>query len=257
MAPSDSEHSQEGAGKRLRSILVPIVGLGIAALIGLFAWRAHHSALPHNRPAGAPPVAAYPGPMADDPPGILIHHSDTPARSRKGESFDAAALDRIASRRGFSVTYQGKIYHISYHYVILPDGTVQKGRPDKCHGAHCPHYNNWIGICLIGDFQKQNYWFPNSPTARQKQALVGLCEKLMSQYSIPPENVRRHRDVHMTYCPGSQFPYNEIVTELRKYASVHPETRLPHPPPPRAIASSATTVNRAAGEAHEAAIAEQ
>jgi hypothetical protein len=61
----------------------------------------------------------------------------------------------------------------------------------------------------------------------------------------------------MTYCPGSQFPYSEIVTELRKYASVHPETRLPHPPPPRAIASSATGANRAAGEAHEAAIAEQ
>jgi N-acetylmuramoyl-L-alanine amidase len=218
----------------------------MAALIGILLWHFHRPKTVPISHVPPPPAAANRGPLWDDPPGILIHHSDTPAKSRNGELFDATVLDRIAKKRGFSVTYQGKVYHISYHYVILPDGTVQTGRPEKCHGAHCPHFNNWLGICLIGDFQNQTRWLPNQPTEKQKQALVTLCESLMSKYSIPPENVRRHRDVHMTYCPGSQFPYGEIIAQLRTYASVHPETRLPHPPPPGVIASSTGTAAKKA-----------
>lgn len=52
----------------------------------------------------------------------------------------------------FETFYWGQIYHIGYHYIILPDGTLESGRPEKCKGAHAVGYNDYLGICLIGDF---------------------------------------------------------------------------------------------------------
>lgn len=192
------------------------------AVGGLFWWRHKHAI--HLAPLFKFPQIIVPtGPLYPDPPGILIHHSDTPAKLH-GTTFNAATLDRIARKRGFSVTFEGKTYHISYHYVILPDGTIQTGRPDHCQGAHCPKYNNWLGICLIGDFHDKTHWWPSTPTAAEKKSLVSLCESLMSKYHIRPENVRRHRDVHDTWCPGNRFPYQEIENQLRDYSAAHPET---------------------------------
>ena len=40
---------------------------------------------------------------------------------------------------------------IGYHFVILPDGTIELGRPLHIMGAHCKGHNeNSIGTCLIG-----------------------------------------------------------------------------------------------------------
>jgi N-acetyl-anhydromuramyl-L-alanine amidase AmpD len=146
--------------------------------------------------------------------------------------FNADTLDRIAQKRGFSVNFEGKTYHISYHYVILPDGTIETGRPEHCQGAHCPKYNNWLGICLIGDFHDKTRWWPSKPTAAEKDSLVSLCESLMSRYHIRPENVRRHRDVRETWCPGNRFPYGEILAQLKEYSAQHPETLTGAPPFP-------------------------
>ncbi|MCW3097756.1 MAG: hypothetical protein JWL77_3374, partial [Chthonomonadaceae bacterium] len=60
----------------------------------------------------------------------------------------------------------------------------------------------------------------------QMASLLMLCEKLMSKYHIPPENVRRHRDLRMTWCPGGRFPYDKVIQDLRVYADAHPEVRI-------------------------------
>ena len=62
----------------------------------------------------------------------------------------------------------------------------------------------------------------------------------MSKYHIPPELVKRHRDINDTWCPGDRFPYGKLMAALQTYAAAHPETRatpgrivsLDHPPPP-------------------------
>jgi hypothetical protein len=194
----------------------------VCATASLVWWR--HTHVPHVVARKFVDYMIPIGPKYPDPPGILIHHSDTPAKLGK-VVFNEATLDRIAQTRGFSTTYEGKTYHISYDYVILPDGKVEKGRPDHCLGAHCPKFNNWIGICLIGDFMKKSRWWPSTPTAAQKKSLVSLCERLMTEYHIPPENVRRHGDMKYTYCPGTNFPYKEIIGELTAFSNLHPETR--------------------------------
>lgn len=157
-----------------------------------------------------PVIPKYP-----DPPGIVLHSSDSPG-SVHGLPINAARLELIYSddHPTWATTFEGKVYHIGYHYVILPDGTIEKGRPDHCIGCHAPHYNTWLGICVIGCFDPSSHhnWKPSRPTRAQLTSLISLCERLMSQYHIPPERVLRHRDTKRTWCPGRRFPYAAIMT---------------------------------------------
>ncbi len=210
--------------RRLRRRITLI--LGIAALIAIAVGVPSLRRSPHAQVPPAPPSA--PLPLAYPyPPGIVLHHSDTPARV-DGVPLNAATLERIYAEwhPGWATEFEGKTYHIPYHYVILPDGTIQKGRPDHCPGAHARTHNDWIGICVIGAFSARSnpHWRPSVPTAAQVRSIISLCERLMSEYHIPPEMVKRHRDVNLTWCPGGRFPYAQIMAELRQYAASHPET---------------------------------
>jgi N-acetyl-anhydromuramyl-L-alanine amidase AmpD len=149
-----------------------------------------------------------------------------------GIPIDAERLEQIHAEDHpqWATTFEGKVYHIGYHYVILPDGTVQQGRPDHCIGCHAPHFNNWLGICLVGSFDPSNphHWKPSRPTARQLASLIVLCERLMSEYHFDAEHVLRHRDTKQTWCPGRRFPYATVQAQLRHYAAEHPETHGVH-----------------------------
>jgi len=103
---------------------------------------------------------------------IVVHCSD----STFG---DAALIDQWHKERGWT--------GIGYHYVILRDGTVEKGRPDSERGAHVKGKNsNSIGICLIG---KDGLY-----TMAQAAALRELLQVLRAQYSIPSSEIYGHRD---------------------------------------------------------------
>lgn len=152
------------------------------------------------------------------PAGIIIHHSAVPL-SYAGGTLDAAALDEIHRLRGFGISYWGHTYHIGYHYVILPDGTVQQGRPERCEGAHARGYNSYIGICLIGGFEKEGNpggeLGPREPTPEQLRALIELCRRLQERHRIPAKNVLGHRDVNPeTECPGDQFQLTQLSEQL-------------------------------------------
>ncbi|MDW8319722.1 MAG: N-acetylmuramoyl-L-alanine amidase [Armatimonadota bacterium] len=194
--------------------------LGAVAIVALFvlvgcgiAWYLYRAGYP--LPAPIARIIPVPPPV---PEGILIHHSATPFRL-KGRIVDAKKIDEMHQQRGFSITCGEKTYHIGYHYVILPDGRVQPGRPEDCPGAHSgnSYYNRrYLGICLVGDFDSHGKWngrrSAREPTPAQIHALVKLCAKLMQKYDIPLRNVRRHRDVSQTYCPGDHFPYRRVQT---------------------------------------------
>lgn len=66
----------------------------------------------------------------------IIHCSDS-------DFGNAEMINRWHKERGFS--------EIGYHYVILPDGTIEKGRALGKPGAHAKgHNHDSIGTCLIG-----------------------------------------------------------------------------------------------------------
>jgi hypothetical protein len=161
---------------------------------------------------------AFSYPNTITPVGIILHHSAL-TTAHNESPLDVRVLDEVHRQRGYGVFYWGRVYHIGYHYVILPDGTVQRGRPERCRGAHTRGYNNFIGICLIGDFSTADN--PTGarglqkPTPAQRRALVTLCRRLRARYHLPLQNVRRHSDVDVgTQCPGDRFPFQALLKQL-------------------------------------------
>ncbi len=152
------------------------------------------------------------------PRGIVVHHSATrPSR----QPFENAATLESKHKRRFIIKYNGRIYHIAYHYVILPDGAVEQGRPDKCRGAHTRSlkHNRWTGICLIGYFDPK--WKDkrhHKPTPAQMDSLVSLSLKLMSRYNFDCGHILPHRDINPTECPGKSFPMEKYLARVRAEA---------------------------------------
>ena len=162
------------------------------------------------------------------PSGITLHHTglpfpcDLPSTVR----VDAALIDRFHQRRGYGVRYLGRAYHISYHYLILPDGTIQRGRPERCIGAHTLSHNDTLGICLVGYFDGQDCRSaaaqPRSPTAPQMTALVQLSGDLLRKYRLPVSSIRLHSEYGSdTECPGSSFPKVELLKRLPAVTDLH------------------------------------
>ena len=86
---------------------------------------------------------------------------------------------------------------VGYHFVLEADGTIRRGRPLDVEGAHCRgHNDHTIGICVVGDnTQLSRQWTP-----MQRASLRALVVSLRSV--LGPLDIRRHRDLGATLCPG-------------------------------------------------------
>jgi len=137
---------------------------------------------------------------------IIIHHSATD----EGSSLQ---FDKYHQSRG----WEG----LGYHFVI-DNGT--KGKQDgqievsprwlkQQDGAHCgagAMNERAIGICLVGNFSKENV------SKEQLNALVYLTNKLRRYYNIPLKRIIGHGQVSgaKTDCPGKKFPWAEFKHRL-------------------------------------------
>jgi N-acetylmuramoyl-L-alanine amidase len=154
------------------------------------------------------------------PVGIVIHHSSViPGSSVTEPPLNLDSLDEFHRKRGFGAFYWGRTYHVGYHYIIFPDGTVRQGRPEHCVGAHAKGFNSYLGIVLIGDFSgksnRRGDKAPREPTAEQMRTLALLCQRLRDRYNIPVSHIVRHSDLARTECPGDRFPYDEFLRQIR------------------------------------------
>lgn len=111
---------------------------------------------------------------------IVVHCSAT----KEDENFTAIDIHQWHLKRGWS--------GIGYHYVVLIDGSVEKGRPDFWKGAHVKDVNEEsLGICYIGGLDK-NGKAKDTRTDAQKKGLLCLIEALKKDY--PKALVSGHRD---------------------------------------------------------------
>lgn len=151
------------------------------------------------------------------PTGIIIHHTASIPSSGKVPSSEKQ-VDEYHQERGFEIQCLGKIYHVAYHYLVLPNGKVQTGRPERCQGAHALGYNSYLGISIVGDFSTADNPLGSkgleAPTAKQMEALLRLCLQLRARYNIPIQHVLRHSDVSATLCPGDRFPFERFLRAL-------------------------------------------
>ncbi|HEY8909018.1 MAG TPA: peptidoglycan recognition family protein [Desulfosporosinus sp.] len=144
---------------------------------------------------------------------IVIHHTASPIevrRSGKNVPVDAAMIREWHKTKGWS--------DIGYHFIIMPDGRCEEGRPLYRPGAHCSVGNrNFIGIglCLVGNF---------SETEVPDAQLVGAVNKvvqLMEAFKLGIKGVELHRDVPgaATECPGRHFPADVLLKKLEESLS--------------------------------------
>lgn len=152
------------------------------------------------------------------PNGIIIHHSVLiPSKDLPDAE---GTLDRFHSARGFEISCFGKIYHIAYHYLVLPNGEVRAGRPERCEGAHARGYNSYLGIALVGDFSSadnpRGKKGPERPTRAQMKSLIRLCRRLRDKYNIPLQHIMPHSQVSRTECPGDRLQFGRVLAALEQ-----------------------------------------
>lgn len=92
---------------------------------------------------------------------------------------------------------------IGYHFYVRKNGDIYRGRPIWAVGAHAQGSNsNSIGICAEGNFDVEAM-----PQAQEK-AIKELLEYLKALY--PKAQVKGHREVGATGCPGKNYPLDEM-----------------------------------------------
>ncbi|MFW6437522.1 MAG: N-acetylmuramoyl-L-alanine amidase, partial [Armatimonadota bacterium] len=152
------------------------------------------------------------------PGGVVVHHSAT-GSTAEGQRVDAELIAKWHEQRGFAAEYRHHVYTIGYHYVILPDGTVQQGRPEWMIGAHTYGYNDYLGICLVGNFDSganpNGAQQPSRPTAEQMRTLEELLGDLTTKYRLEPDDVHGHGELGATACPGDRFSMDELRAALK------------------------------------------
>jgi N-acetylmuramoyl-L-alanine amidase len=119
---------------------------------------------------------------------IILHCSAT----LPGQECDAHTIDGWHKANGWD--------GIGYHFIVLPDGIIEYGRPISIIGAHCKGFNeSSIGICYIGGYD-HNSKPADTRTDAQKKALADICLSLYSAF--PDSLVVGHRDLtHDRDCP--------------------------------------------------------
>jgi len=154
------------------------------------------------------------------PQGIIIHHSAlSRAELASFGTTNPQVVAVIHKERSLSSFYWGSWYHTGYHYMIMPDGQIQNTRPEHCRGAHTLGHNNYLGICLVGNFSSRSN--PDGtqglqkPTPAQLQSLVTLSRMLQQKYGFSCRSVFRHNDLTpRTECPGDRFPWKDVRAQL-------------------------------------------
>lgn len=140
--------------------------------------------------------------MLKKPKGIVIHHSLT--KDNKVCDWDAI--------KKYHMKEQGWA-DIGYHFGIeLIDGTVTilTGRPINMIGAHTVGKNDYIGICVVGNYDL------GAPSEAHMNALRQLTLALMAQFPhITTKNIHRHSEFAPKSCPGKAFPWTEFINSLK------------------------------------------
>jgi len=102
---------------------------------------------------------------------------------------------------------------IGYNFFIRLDGSIYKGRGWDYIGAHAGASNGYnaksVGICFEGDYTK----LLDMPSA-QYAAGVWLIREALKRYG--GLDILRHRDIAATSCPGNNFPFTRMKTDVKE-----------------------------------------
>jgi N-acetyl-anhydromuramyl-L-alanine amidase AmpD len=149
---------------------------------------------------------------------IVLHHSGgTPTASSTdvtGEQrFEVIKKDQHAHavKQGW-----GENYVMDYHFVVGQTGVVFKGQPIEQVAFHCANYQTnltSLGICFLGDFEI------TKPTDAQIKAGINKIAELVNYFGVAIDHIKKHNDFIATDCPGKNFPFDTMISEVKKMVS--------------------------------------
>jgi hypothetical protein len=125
---------------------------------------------------------------------VTIHH--TAGRNKPNQ-------DERAVLRGIQRFHQGEKSwgDIAYHFLIGPSGAIYQGRDLAFASDTATGYDpkGHLNISLLGNFEEEQ------PTPEALASLVLVAAHLMSEFDLPPSQLRTHRRVAATLCPGEHL----------------------------------------------------
>lgn len=137
--------------------------------------------------------------------------------SREMEQIDTVVVHHSATSSGTPEAYAR--YHvekrgwpgIGYHYVIQKDGTIYQTNQLDTISYHTSGQNtNSIGICLTGDYDKQE------PVQIQLQKCAQLIAALRQNFTQELK-IRSHAAYSTKTCPGKNINMENIVRLVQAY----------------------------------------
>lgn len=159
------------------------------------------------------------------PKGIIVHHSLT----KDGNTVDwdgikkyhtsyrhngeVVTKDRFttlqaAGAKGLESPWSDIGYHLGVERVggVL---TAYTGRPIDQTGAHCAGKNDYLGVCIVGNFD----------LAPPDDHLLECAAKLVAGHlrlcNLGIETIHRHHDYAAKSCPGKLFPWERFLDLVR------------------------------------------
>ena len=136
---------------------------------------------------------------------IVVHHS---AIRQDGRQTHDSILENIKS------IHVGQGWPgLSYHFVIMPDGTIYQCNNFEDITWHDTVNDDSIGVLVHGYFHPD---VNDRPTTKQLESLRGLLDWLCTENPAFPadqDDVVGHRDRSATACPGNHL--YEYVKEYR------------------------------------------
>jgi len=124
---------------------------------------------------------------------VILHCSATP----EGRKVSVDTIRGWHMDRGWD--------DIGYHFCILANGSIEKGRDIDKIGSHTYSHNaDSIGICYIGGLDKEMH-YKDTMTALQEIAFIQLVWSL--RMILGPLKVHGHNEFSDKKCPS--FKVNE------------------------------------------------
>jgi N-acetylmuramoyl-L-alanine amidase CwlA len=99
---------------------------------------------------------------------------------------------------------------IGYHFAVDPNGRVWQARPLELQGAHVKNHNPGnIGIVVFGNYEKMR------PTQASLDSVEKMVAHSMKRFDVPISQVRTHRELRSTACPGRFLQTQMDITRAR------------------------------------------
>ena len=134
---------------------------------------------------------------------IVLHHA-------AAHTCTAQQIDNWHKGNGWS--------GIGYHFFIRKDGSIYRGRPEWAVGAHASGRNSdTIGVCVEGNYEEEK-----TMPQTQKNSVKEILRYLKGKY--PKAELKGHRDVGATGCPGKYYPMSEMINYFNNESEEEPMT---------------------------------